>query len=372
MKRIFNILLAGLLLTGMTACEGSDEGGNGENGGNGGNGEIKAPYTLKVDKNEIEADGKDTAKFILTDANGNVLTESAELNYIIFEDTQTGNQIEKKSVSFTAVKNGDYTFKALYKNKPSENTVTVTAKNRSKYEKYFRKVAVYDITNVHCGYCPLMASALEETVAEWKQHMTVFGVHGPFDPRDPYIIGNMADILLSEFIGTGSYPSCIFNLDYTMTGAGDAKPAFIAKVIEDQLRNNPATCGIRINSSYADSKITIDAGLTSSTGGKYDMGYALLLDNEVFVGGTDADNLYNDIVIGVSGNFRSMSSDAFTVDADQEHAASFSLEKVKIAADDLPNYRVVVFALRNNGTKTIIDNLSECSLGGKVDYVLND
>ena len=231
MEKTFKFLLAGLLLTGFTACEGSD---NGEKPGP--NGEIKAPYTISVDKNEIEADGKDAANFILTDANGNVLTENEQLNYIVFENTATGNQLDKKTSAFTAVKNGTYTFKALYKNKPSENTVTVTAKNRSAYEKYFRKVAAYDITNVNCGYCPLMASALENTAAEWKQHMTVFAIHGPYDLQDPYIIGGVANNLLSKYIGSGSYPSAIFNLDYTMTGAGDAKPAFIAGVIEDQLR----------------------------------------------------------------------------------------------------------------------------------------
>lgn len=366
MKQTFKLLLAGLLLTGFTACAGSDD-----NDTTTPKGEVKAPYTLSVDKNEIEADGKDAANFILTDANGNVLTDSEQLNYILFENTETGNQLEAKTRAFTAVKNGSYTFKALYKNKPSENTITVTAKNRSAYEKYFRKVAAYDITNVNCGYCPLMASALENTVGEWKQHMTVFAVHGPFDLKDPYIIGSVANNLLAKYIGSGSYPSAIFNLDYTMTGAGDANPAFIAGVIEDQLRENPATCGIRISSSYAGKTITINAALTSSTGGEYDLGYALLMNNGVYVGGTASDNKYNDIVVGISGNYMMMSDKSFTVKADQEHTATTTFDDVTIAEENLSNYRVAVFALRNNGNKTIIDNVAECSLGGSVDYALN-
>ena len=367
MEKTFKFLLAGLLRTGFTACEGSDDGEK-----PGPNGEIKAPYTISVDKNEIEADGKDAANFILTDANGNVLTENEQLNYIVFENTATGNQLDKKTSAFTAVKNGTYTFKALYKNKPSENTVTVTAKNRSAYEKYFRKVAAYDITNVNCGYCPLMASALENTAAEWKQHMTVFAIHGPYDLQDPYIIGSVANNLLSKYIGSGSYPSAIFNLDYTMTGAGDAKPAFIAGVIEDQLRTNPATCGIRINSSYADKTITINAGLTSSTGGKYDIGYAVLLNNGTYVGGTASDNKYDDIVVGLSGNYMAMSENAFTVAANEEHTGATTFELKEDIAGNLSNYRVAVFALRNNGSKIIIDNVAECSLGGSVDYKVNE
>ena len=65
-------------------------------------------------------------------------------------------------------------------------------------------MAAYDITNVNCGYCPLMASALENTAAEWKQHMTVFAIHGPYDLQDPYIIGSVANNLLSKNIGSGS------------------------------------------------------------------------------------------------------------------------------------------------------------------------
>lgn len=364
MKRTFNILLAGVLLMGLTACEGN----NGDNN----NGEIKGPFTLSVNKNEIEANGKDEALFILTDANGNVLTDSEQLNYIVFENTSTGNKLEQKNRAFTAVKNGNYTFKATYKKSQSENTVTVTAKNRHAYEKYFRKVAAYDITNVHCGYCPTMAAALDQTDAEWKQHMTVFGVHGPYDTRDPFIIRDMANNLLGEYVGSGAYPSCVFNLTYAMAGAGDAKPSFIAKVIENQLRDYPATCGVRINSTYADGKVTVDAAMTSSSGGKYELGFALLMDNGIYYGGTAADNIYNDIVMAVSGNYMSMTSDAATVAADQEITKSFVIDKVSIEADKLANYRVVVFALRSAGDKTIIDNLAECALGGSIGYVENE
>lgn len=366
MKRTFNILLAGLLLGGFTACE-----GNGNDDDNN-NGDIQGPFTLSVEKSEIEANGKDEAKFVLTDANGNILTNTQELNYIVFENTATGNKIEQKTRSFTAVKNGTYTFKARYKKTDSENTVTVTAKNRHAYEKYFRKIAAFDITNVHCGYCPVMAAALEGTDAEWKQHMTILAVHGPFDSRDPFIIGSMANDLLATFIGSGMYPSCIFNLTYSMAGAGDAKPSFIAGVIEDQLRDYPATCGVRINSTYADNKITIDAAMTSSTGGKYELGFALLMDKGMYAGGTAADNIYNDIVMAVSNNYMSMTSDATTVTANQEITKTFSMDKVNITAENLKNYRVVVFALRSNGDKTIIDNLAECALGGSIGYVENE
>lgn len=365
MKSIFHTTLAILLLTSLSACEGNTDG-------------IETPddtqgYQLSIDKTEIEADGKDAVTFTLTAPDGTKLTDGAQLNYVYIEETTTGTQLEQKTKTFTAIKDGTYTFKATYKTHTSENTVSFTAKNRSKYEKYFRKVAAYKLTNVFCTYCPLMTTALSTVPDEWKQHMIVMSIHGPFDARDPFILGNnIPNNILARFVGSGAYPSCVFNLDYTMRGATDARPSFIANVIENQMRTYPATCGISIKTTYANEKITIEAGLTSTTGGKYDLGYALLADNKEFSGGIDNKNMYNHIVAGISGNYMSMlSTSTFTATANTEHKVTFEIPGLPIQANDLPNYRIVVFALRPNGNASIIDNIAECALNQSVDYLLN-
>ena len=58
--------------------------------------------------------------------------------------------------------------------------------------------------------------------------------------------------------------------------------------------------------------------------------------------------------------------------ANEEHTGATTFELKEDIAGNLSNYRVAVFALRNNGSKIIIDNVAECSLGGSVDYKVNE
>lgn len=374
MKNTRNIAWAGLLLLGLGACSGNSDTdpGNGQK-------PIEGPYTLSVDKNEIEADGEDAATLILTDANGNVLTEGDQLSYISFENTETGDRLSRTNL-FTAIKNGTYTFRAAYKTSTSQNTVSIRAKNRLAYEKYFRKVAVHDITDVMCVNCPSMTKALEGVADMWKKQMIVLAVHGGFSQLDPWAIGSMGPSLLSAYGGRG-WPAGIFNLDYLMSNTERTSKG-IGKIIEQQLRKHPATCGIRISSTLtAEGNVEIEAGLRSSTGGDYDLGYALVMDGLSYAGGytPNNDGIYDDVVVGVSGNYMTFSkSQGFTLAPDGEHSEQWTFDRSKghmcvdITEANKARCRVVVFALRANGTKALIDNIAECELGKTLDYLLNE
>ena len=366
MKSKLNIFWTLLLTAGFAACSGSGESEPGN-----GDGEFTptAPYTVSVDKSEIEADGEQEAKLILTDANGNVLTDhSSYLNYITFTNTQTGDKLSKTNI-FTAIANGTYTFTAKYKSHESENSVTVTAKNRGAYEKYFRRVAAYDITNTESYYCPSMTAALEGVADFWAEHLVILAIHGPYSTVDPYLMTNVANPLMSRFEGTG-YPTCIINLDYKMTDA-DRNSTSIARLVQEQMQKYPATSGIKIASTYANDKITIAASLTSSTGDKYDLGYMLLADNQTF-----KEREYNDIVVASSNNFMSMlTNSSFTVAEGEEHAVSFEIADIGEAVERYggkENFRVIVFSLRGIDGTSILDNIAECPLGESQDYVLNN
>lgn len=351
-----------LLAAGFASCE-----GQGGDEGPAGNGKL----TLTADRQEIEADGKETAVLTLTDADGKVLTEGSTLRYVTFEEVNTGMSLERRSNTFSSIKNGTFTFKAKYKGREAENTVTVTAKNRVKYEKYFHKVVAYDVTNTQCGPCGYLAGVFENVPAEWKEHLAVMAVHGNFDNRDPWIIGNVGTVLMSSYGGTG-FPFCLFNLDYAQKGVSpDTTPSAIADIIEKQMRKSPATCGIAVESSLAGNSVTVKTRFTSSTGGEYDLGYAVLLDNQKFVGGTVEGGIYNDIVASISGNYCRMSSDKFTAEKDREISGTYSFDDEEVAKKS-KDCRVVVFALRDNGEKVIIDNAAVCGLGESVDYILNE
>ena len=110
-------------------------------------------YYIVADKTEIEANGEDVVTFKVYDPDGNDLTASTERNYVTIVDEVTGANIGDNVFEWTSIKDGEYEFSATFKGHPTENTVTVKSVNRSKYEKYFKKVVVYDITSTMCGPC---------------------------------------------------------------------------------------------------------------------------------------------------------------------------------------------------------------------------
>ena len=118
----------------LAACSGTVDPGD-INGGNVLD-EYQAPYTLSVDKTEVEASGSDYVTFSLKDANGRDLLldmNALQRVNIVSAEGQRVNRMETKT-SFVA--NGTYSFTATYKGRESENTVDVVAKNRRLYEVY--------------------------------------------------------------------------------------------------------------------------------------------------------------------------------------------------------------------------------------------
>jgi len=366
MRHFRTIISAALLLAGLASCSGQkDDGGNPQTPPEG------EGYTISVDKSEIEADGIDCAVFIVKDASGNVVSTDDRIGSIYFKNVATGERLERKTKAFTSLENGEFEFVATVSGEETVNSVTITAKNRAKYEKFFRYVAGYKLTGTWCAYCPLMTAGVAGLSASAREHFVEMAFHSSAQDRDPFAVGygssDLGSYLLSAFGGMG-FPSMIYDLDIL---AADQASSAIEKHILDQRRKYPATCGIRINSSYADGKIEFEAGLKSSTGGDYDLGYVILLDNQTYTAGTATDGKYSNIVCEHSDNFMKMGKETtFMVGVDEEHTAVFTVEDV--AADRVADLRVAVFALRSADGKTIIDNVAQCKVGGSVDYRYNE
>lgn len=368
------LIIAGAFLLSLSACSGNIDPDADSNK------EIAGPFTLSADKYEIEADGKDAAKLILTDANGNVLTDSDQLKYITFENVTTGMKTQKDNL-FTSIQNGDFTIRATYKTTKSENEITVTAKNRSSYEKYVRKVLLHELTDVKCPNCPYMASNLENLPEITARHTVLLAVHGGFSQDDPWTIGSMGRDLLSAYGGLG-WPCAIFNLKKAYNQSSSVNNVVeMSKIIEEHLRDYPATCGIKVSSELtAEGDVRINATLKSDKGGSYDLVYAVVKDNCEYMGGYSVNDagIYNDVLIGITSNYRRFSDkEAFTLEADGEFSEEWLFDAseghmcVTLGASDKKDCRVVVYALRSLDGKAFVDNVVECPLGESMDYALN-
>ena len=360
-KKLFNLIL---LVLPVVACTTEDDNAP----------EPTAPFTLSVDKNVIESDGQQTATFKVVDANGEVITDYPSLaRKVRIKNETTGTRLPLRVITFRSLDDGEFTFSATCIGEACENTVTVESKNRRNYEVFKKNVCVYRFTATWCQYCPSMTLGYEK-VDDWtKGRIVEMAIHGKdswYAMGEGVESGSIATGLLMRFYGTLAYPSCVYDLDEISEVRANSD---IEAQVFDRLAHNPATCGIKANCSYAGETLTINAAVKTSTGGKYDLGYALLKDN--LPGGGDAkEDEYDNVVLALSGNYQYMSDKAAQVEKDAEKEFSHEMNELKIpATDNLTEYSVVVFALKEVvGNKVIIDNVVKMPLvNGSVDYVLN-
>lgn len=329
----------------------------------------QAPYTLSVDKTTIESDGKDAAVLTITDVKGLVLTEGDYLRNTSFyieelDEWRSGLGSLTAPNIFTSIADGIYTISAMYQGEFCKNKVTVTSGNRSGYEVFHKNVAIYRLTGTWCQYCPYMSEALRNIDDYTKDHSILLEFHN----ADEYSVNyngamDLAAMLLKRF-GTSSdgYPYAIYSL---ANGSGKRTVNDIQRFVKEQLAQNPAKTGIKAESEVVNGKVTVKASVKASSAGKYDLGIALLRDNCI-PSGTAQEDVYNDVVTMISGNFYAMSQDAFNLSADEE----CHIEKVCEHADIAPgsSFKVVLFTLTEADGQVIIDNSVCFKVGESVDY----
>ena len=367
MKRLFYIM-AMTVSAAFASCS-----GNADPEDNTGNGTPVQPFTLSADKSFIESDGKDVATFTIRDANGLDLTGKDFLKKTSFHIEETDEYLSGMILSapneFTAIADGTYTVSAMYDGKACENKVSITAKNRSRYEMFSKKVAIYRLTGTWCQYCPAMTNALGKINSFSKEKSIVLEFHNGDEFSLTSSGQDLAGILLSRFSKEDEgLPYCIYSLD---EGSGKKTALEIQDLIKKQLYENPARTGIKATSVTDKSGIRVSATVKASVTGKYDLGMAILEDNMIPAAGNAYEPVYNDVVVSISGNFFAMASDtAFNLEAGQEKM----LEKVYLSTEAIGktgNMRIVLFTLRESGNKVIIDNAVEFRPGENIDYKYN-
>lgn len=349
--------------------------------------EYVGPYTLEVDKTEVEASGADSVTFSLLDSYGrNILLDKAALQSVNIA-TEDGVRVKRMSTSATYFKNGEYVYSATYKGEQSENTVTVVAKNRKKYETYFRKVGLFKCTSVWCSACPSLASTLHTMSDEAKEHSIVLACHGNFGSADPFslYVGNydLGSYLMGMF-GGSAWPTLIYDLNFSEVGAKGQSQ------IEDNIlarrADSPATCGIKISSvTLEGTDLKVKASVKSSTGGDYDLACAVMRDGLQYqaqgIYSLNGDGVYDEVVVNLSPNFmRYDSSSGKNLKADEEYTREFVFpfsapqgqELVLPTEAELKTFRVAVYAHRATEDGSTMDNIAECAYGKSVDYLLNE
>lgn len=339
------------------------------------------PYTLAVDKTEVEASGKDTVTFSLTDAYGRDILQDRNALQVVNIVAEDGTRVKRMTNTATYFSNGTFTYTARFMGIPSENTVTVKASNRGKYETYFRRVGLFKCTSVWCSACPALASSLHSMSDEAKEHSVVLACHGDFNYKDPFSIyvdgTDLGSYMMARFGGNG-WPTLIYDLSEAETGA--ARQGEIEENIMARRAESPATCGIRISSVTVEgSDLKVKASMKTSTGGKYDLACAVLRDGLAYaaegVSSLDNKGIFDEVVVNLTPNFlRYNPETGRQLAKDEEYSTefAFSFGEAVPSEAELAAFRVVVYAHRATESGSTMDNIAECAYGKSVDYKLNN
>ncbi len=336
--------------------------------------EFTAPFTLVADRTEVEASGSDYVTFSLNDAYGRNVLEDRKALQSVNIVSEEGLRVPRLDDKARFIANGTYNFTARFKGQPCANTVKITASNRGKYEKYHKNVALYKCTGTWCGYCPSMTLAIEAMNDDAKAHSVELCWHGNGSGSDAFAVpdsryADCGNALLAEFSTSGrtlGFPTVILDLETVVT---DRAASALETGIWNLRADYPATCGIKVATAVNGGKMTVNAEMTTSEGGEYDLGCAVLLNDQYVSGGTAPDGKYTHIVRATTGNYYMYST------AIREVAKDASLkfdQTVDLSNLDPKNLSVVVFALVKHEGGARIDNIVEVKAGESIDYAYNE
>lgn len=332
--------------------------------------EYTAPFTLSVDKTEVEASGKDYVTFSLKDAYDRDLLLDKKALQSVNIVSEEGVRVTRMETRTSFIANGTYNFQATFKGKKADNVVEVKAVNRSSYEKYHKNVAIYKATATWCNPCAVMTKALEGLNEDASSHSVELCWHG----QDELSItpagwdSDYGSFVASYFGGVG-FPTVVLDLKKTTI---ENTSTALEKDIWNLRAEYPATCGIKLSTTFDPDAEVINATaeLTSSTGGSYDMGMVLLLNNQIVSGGTNEGERYSHIVKAASGNFFMYSSASLTK-LEKDGKMTFT-QQIPAGNHSVEDLSVVAFAIVPDGDAARMDNIVEVRAGESVDYILND
>lgn len=374
MKNLRYIRLCLALLAGATAaaCSGSDDDASA--------GTPEGAVRITADKTQITADGSDAVTFRV-EYGSQVVSTSSDLTIRYTAGSEEGTLAAGQN-TFSTTAAGTYTFRAVYRANDadvvSENTAVVTAVSPGSGETqdYYHKLLGMQFTSIGCQNCPALSKSLRELAEEQPGRIAVASFHLDYGGISDGMKVTVGERYQSKWSITG-LPTFIFDLrsDTQLV----SEKALIAEERDRLLAEYPPTCGIAIDASSYDEatrKLSIDIRLTANSAESYRVLVLLVEDGiEGMQAGSD-ESVYthNNVVRSVlSDNIfgdRVNSGAAFTPGTEVSVTKSATLD----ANWDPSAMRVIAAALvsTDGGVSYVSDNATECPVGDRVDYVLND
>lgn len=367
MKRFFTYLLGFAALSASVSCDpavATDD--KDENPAEG-------VLMIKADKTEIKADGSDCVTFTVMFGSEDVSTKKTM--HIVKEfEGKTENLVNGANV-FSTTAPGTYRFSAyLYSGGEyiSENHVTVTAVKTEEGVSYVQKVIGEQFTSLGCSSCPGLGSAIKEAQSEMPGVLIPLSFHMDFSSvADPMSVD--ATAAFQRYHGFQGLP--YFNMNFHKAQGVASNASSIISAIDDELKNNPTTCGVAIDTEYDASagSLEVVAKITSNVAVRHK--YHIFLVEDGITGydqmGASMTYVHNNVVrVMVAPAVTGMdinSRDNFTPGKEVTAKKTVTIEQ----GWKVENMRVVVAALTtlDGGSTWTCSNANECKLGESTDYL---
>ncbi len=341
----------------------------------GGDGEIVPDGVLKIfaDKTSIAADGSDCVTFKVMFGSEDVSRKNT-MHLVKEYEGKTEDMAAGANV-FTTIAPGTYRFKAyLYSGGEhiSENEIIIVASEVAGQKEYVKKVLGEQYTSTGCTSCPGLSANIKELQKEMPGVLVPVSFHMDFaSVADPMAV--QATAAFQKYHGFQGLP--YFNLNFHKASGVETFLSTMKKAVEDEVRNNPAICGVAIETAYdsAARKVTVKSKITSNVAARYKYQIFLVED------GLDHSQMGADLTYRHDNVVRRMPAPDVT-GYNMNGKANFT-PGVEVAAENVmevetgwnvDNLRVVVAALiSRDGEKTwTCVNVNECKIGGSAEYAI--
>lgn len=280
---------------------------------------------------------------------GNAVTNNAKI-----KNVTTGEYLDGGNFKATS---GTTEFVAEYEGKSSPSVYVSTG-------RFHKNVLTYKFTNINCGYCTMMATALEKAKSLFPDRIVEVDIHHPLmGTDDPMIPSNIGDF-------DGYFPQVWKGIPYTTF---DLTQYFQAAVSTSEvlgkvkpLAQKIADAGISASSSVSGSTVTVDVNVTAVTPNTYYLGVMLLENGIVYRQNSGSNNYVHNHVLRETASSSIFGDSLESMTENQQVSKQYTIQlKNNYVAN---NCTIVCFVLYKDGENWIAANAIELPVQGWVDY----
>lgn len=313
--------------------------------------EVKTELTLKADKTELVADGKDQIIFTVTYGFEDV-TSAAEIKCTSGEGSVSQGR-------FCTDREGTFTFQAKY-NGTESDPVNISAVKPAE-SRFERRVCIMEFTGSWCSQCPEGATTLNYLTGKaYKDKAFALAFHN----ADAYALSEEQD-LYAMFKWSG-YPAYVTD----MRDSGLVNEGGCGGSIERSLYDIPTHCAAAVSCSYdsASGQVTVNAKVFSEQTMDYRLAAYVVEDKvkgeqTLATGEVQEDYTHRHVVRQMlSADVRG--DKLGKISTGEETAATYTF---KVNEEwNLENLSVAVLAIDDNGE---VNNMAVCAAdGGVMEY----